>query len=249
MKSTTPQPRRQRTVSQAPPEAFLLEQSEMQRLAFGALAHELGNVTSPIALISQVLERDVAAPHLRATSSTLGRVADALQVLTAISRAFHGSRDHGSLRRNTLSLPLWWQTFSAFVDVMIPASCRISADVLATAASPQRLDAITTTVPPLARAMTRMNPAATSLAISLTGPRADAASTLTRVVLTLRIDGTPGRDADAVRWMGLARFEARCAGGSITTRRSRGTLQCVLSFDEATGGGATAPADVRVPQS
>jgi len=213
----------------------------MQRLAFGALAHELGNVTCPVALMAQVLERDLGAAQLRSASSTLARASGALQVLTAISRALRGSQDEDVLRMTPLSLPQWWQAFSPFVTEVIPTSCRISPDVVAAVASPQRLDAITTALPPLARAMTRMCPAATTLVILLTGPLAEPESTLSRVVMRLEADSVPLREADAQRWMGLARAEARRADGSITTRRTRGSLQCILSFDELQGTRATTP--------
>jgi len=204
----------------------------MQRLAFGALAHELGNVTCPVALIAQVLERDLAAAQLRSASSTLARASGALQVLTAISRALRGSQDQDVTRMTPLPLPLWWQAFSPFIAEVIPTSCGISPDVVAAGASPQRLDAITTAVPPLARAMTCMSPAASSLAISLTGPVGDTESTLTHVVMRLSADSILPRAAGARRWLGLARFEAQRAGGAITTRRVRGSLECVLSFAE-----------------
>jgi len=103
----------------------------LQQRCLDTLAHELGNIASPVALVAEVLGSGqaaltgTAANTLRLTSAALARA-------TTLCRLLRNTFEQGALSPVTISdANAWWILCAPYVEDMLPDAAQADGDVKA----------------------------------------------------------------------------------------------------------------------
>lgn len=207
---------------------FAVERFHIHQRCLGTLAHELGNIASPIALVADVLHGDSPEQQRVAAVRTLRLVAATLGNLTSLTRIIRGGLDAQALAPRVMSdLAAWWAVFRPFAESMLPHQLRIEGLPDSAPLSTHMVESLAWCVPAVVAHLHEQRPAAKRLQFSA---RTDARSGL----LQLELVALSGRVTDVprsgCRWMALARFEASRVGGSIRMVSTASRLGCKLQM-------------------
>jgi len=210
-------PSGRRSSSRAGASAVTAARTELLRLLLGAIAHELGNLTGPIALVASTLEADFPPGHISTAAGTLRLVAAGMRDLTLVTRMLRGGgADERLSPAADRQLDRWWTAFRPLIVELLPGGCTIDAAPPPVAVPAPTLQALTWIVAALARGAGISCPGARQLILSI---ERDASEDTLHVTLTIPGDATLRGTTDAAPWLRLARVEARHCGGTIAVRR------------------------------
>lgn len=209
----------------------------LQQRCFATLAHELGNASSPVALIADVVAagRSVqAAP----AAGTLRSVSVALARLSTVCRLLRGNADSGTLAPGSQSdASAWWSLCAPFVEDMLPTGASINACITPAALQPHQCEALFWAALAIARYAGNTRPAMLSLVVTgETSHRGD--------VFELRITADTERQAVVPRTtrqlLSIAAWEARQLAGRLHTLDTPAQLACRVTIPPP----ATAPSQI-----
>lgn len=195
----------------------------LQQRCFATLAHELGNVTSPVALIADVVDAGrpaQAAPAAR----TLRSVAEALVQVSSVCRLLRGEAGPGTLAPGTISdTSAWWSLCAPFVEDMLPTGASVKASITPVALQMYQYEALLWAALAIARYAGNTRPAMLSLVVTAEmSHRSD--------VYEVRITADSERQAVVPRTtrqlLSIAAWEARQLGGRLRTRETAALLAC-----------------------
>ena len=219
----------------------------IQQRCLGTLAHELGNITSPVSLVADVLEAGSTSP---AASHTLRLSSAALARATTVCRLLRGNLDHGALSPSTIAdSRAWWDLCAPYVADMLPDGVRAEGTVCAVALTMSQYEALVWATVAIARFAAITRPTMTNLCVS--GTVEGAAPS--QFVLHLQADGVRSAvmPRGAQPLLKLATWEMRRSGGRMRVSDTDGALDCritlPLSIAAAVAGGCadrTAPSNL-----
>lgn len=197
------------------------ERLELLQLMFGAVAHELGNLSSPIGLIADSMAAGLTDERRMALAGTLRLVATGMRDLTAATRQLRGHQADELLDSAApRDLARWWPTMSGLVSDILPGSGGVSATVASVAVPSRALRHLTIAIPALIRGAGLQHHAARTLSLALQPDSTGDALTCT-LQLTAGSVGTR-LTRDARRWTALACVEFETAGGTLVHEANAG---------------------------
>ncbi len=124
--------------------AFATARLLILQRALATLTHELGNMTSPVALVADALTVGATPAQQASVAGTLRLVANSLRDSTAVCRILRGNLAPGALSPATFTdTSHWWSLCQPFVADMLPDMARVHANVAATTLDTARYDALT----------------------------------------------------------------------------------------------------------
>lgn len=194
------------------PANFIGSRLLLQQRCYGTLAHELGNITSPVALLADVVEAG-RATQLPSAASTLRLIATSLSRATTICRMLRGDTDAGAL--SPLTMPdasAWWTLCAPFTSDMLPASASVRADIAPVSLTMAQYEALVWATIAIARFTADTRPSITSLVVA-------GAADAKRSAFALHIStDTPRRGivhSKTRQLLMLASWEVRRVGGRM----------------------------------
>ena len=188
-----------------------------------ALAHELGNVTSPVGFCAEALALDPSTKRATAVAGTLRSVFGRLVELTAISRLIRdaGTPTSHSFARVSTNLE-WTRAHRAFFERVLPPTCEMQVEC-ADGVAPTNLDPLFWPLVTLARFLSDASPVSRRVLLRLSH---------TRTELPLRMEmtswGARNEQQPARRWLHYARQTARDANAVVSVRRFPDRIVCRL---------------------
>jgi hypothetical protein len=193
---------------------------ELLQHMFSAVAHELGNLSSPIGLIAESLAADTTVQRRESLAGTLTLVGSGMRELTAATRllGLHGAE--GLFAPDSpRNLARWWGNVSHLVNEMLPIPGVIACSAITGEVPPATLGTLTWVVPALVRGAALQCGDARTFSLDL---RADdhARMLVGAFVVAPGCEESPVR-RDARRWLGLARDEIANAGGAFVMAAQR----------------------------
>jgi len=215
------------------PPDFTAARLLIQQRCLGTLAHELGNITSPVALVADVLGVGQTAP-IAAAASTLRLVAASLARVTTLCRLLHGNSDQNVLAPSTIpDAGAWWNLSAPYAEDMLPDGARADGEVEAVTLPIAQYAALLWTAVSIARFAAITRPTMTRL--RLTGTTASAAGS--RFVLRIQADAACSSvvPRGARQLVALASWETRRVGGRLVVSDTAASLECRVTLPLPTG--------------
>jgi len=196
----------------------------LQQRCLGTLAHELGNIASPVAMVAEVLVSGqtalagAAANTLRLTSAALARA-------TTLCRLLRGTFELGALSPVTISdANAWWTLCAPYVEEMLPDVAHADGDVMALTLAMAQYQALLWSCIAIARYAAITRPSMTTLRVT------GALDHVTRAGFVLQVGAAAERSPIVPRGTGqllrLAASESRRVGGRMRVRDMPDSLEC-----------------------
>ena len=215
---------------------------ELLELLIGAIAHELGNLASPIGLIADSLGAATTAERRESLAGTLRLVASGMRALTTTARHLRGGSVEEQLAPAApRALTEWWGHTAGMINDVVPDAVTITGAGVSGAVPPHVFAPLTIALPALCRAATLRCPAARTVHVRLAA--AADAGTLTGDVWTETRRGHAATRDVATPWIQLAGAEVRAAGGAVRSIRDQQVTgwHLVLPFRDASPDAACPP--------
>jgi len=214
---------RNRDESSEPPN-FTGARHLLQQRCLGTLAHELGNIASPVALVAEVLgagrraPADAAANTLRLTSAALARA-------TTLCRLLRGTFEQGTLSPVTISdARAWWTLCAPYAEEMLPDAAHADGDVMAVTLAMAQYQALLWSSIAIARYAALTRPAMTTLRVT------GALNDMSGAGFVLQVGAAGERRPIVARGTGqllkLAASESRRVGGRMLVSDMPDSLEC-----------------------
>jgi len=196
----------------------------LQQRCLGTLAHELGNIASPVALVAEILGSGQTA-LTSAAANTLRLTAAALARATTLCRLLRDTFEHGALSPVTISdAKAWWILCAPYVEDMLPDAAHADGDVMAVTLSMTQYQALLWTCISVARYAAITRPSMMTLRV--TGALADR----TGAGFVLHVGAAAERGPISPRGTGqllkLAASETRRVGGRMLVSDLPDSLEC-----------------------
>ncbi len=196
----------------------------LQQRCIDTLAHELGNIASPVALVAEVLGSGqtaltgAAANTLRLTSAALARA-------TTLCRLLRGTFEQGALSPVTISdARAWWILCAPYVEDMLPDAAHADGDVMAVTLAMTQYQALLWTCISVARYAAVTRPSMMTLRVT------GALNDLTGAGFVLQVGASAERGPIVPRGTGqllkLAASETRRVGGRMLVSDMPDSLEC-----------------------
>ena len=193
----------------------------MQR-SLATITHELGNLTSPVALVADAIGASPTAAQQAGAAATLQLVAESLRSTTTICRMLRGNMVPGALSPTTFTdAAHWWSLFRPFVADMLPGTTRIEGSFAPLPLAPTQYEPLVWATMAAAMLAATTRPALSTLTVSGEAAADDEPALVVRL-LTRAPRATPIPPI-AREFRQLAEWEAARVGGrvSITNMSSR----------------------------
>lgn len=196
----------------------------LQQRCLDALAHELGNIASPVALVAEVLDSGLTTSPT-AAAKTLRLTAQALARATTLCRLLRGSFESGALSPVTISdVKAWWTLCAPYVEEMLPDAAHADGDVPAVTLAMPQYQALLWACISIARYAAITRPSMTRLRV--TGVVDD----VTGAGFVLQVAAAAARGPSVPRGAGqllkLATSETRRVGGRMLVSDMPDALDC-----------------------
>ncbi len=212
----------------------------IQQRALGTLAHELGNLTSPVALIADVVEHGNAG-HAASAAGTLRLVATSLARATTICRLLRGNAAAGSLAPTTIpDTAAWWSLCTPFAADMLPDSTRLNGTVQKVALAMDQYESLVWATLACAGFLTLTRP--TLAGLRVTGDVGTNGAFMLRLgTAAPRLTTTePGTR----QLLSLASWEVRRVGGRVRVSDGE-AFECRITLPPTAGGALSSAAPAR----
>ena len=195
----------------------------LQQRCYGTLAHELGNISSPIALIADVIESGRLTQGASA-AGTLRLVATSLARATTVCRLLRGSTAPGALSPETIAdTTAWWTLCAPFAEDMLPDGAAIDASVARAVLPMAQYEALIWATVAIARYACESRPAMRTLVLEAKSGECGAGFETRMSVAAPR---TAEMHSKTRQLLMLASWEVRRAGGRLTTADTDVRLDC-----------------------
>jgi len=196
----------------------------LQQRCLGTLAHELGNIASPVALVAEVLGSGQTAPA-GAAANTLRLTSEALARATTLCRLLRGSFAHGALSPVTINdAKAWWTLCAPYAEEMLPDAAHAVGDVMAVTLAMTQYQALLWACISIARYAAITRPSMMTLRVT------GAFDDLTRAGFVLTLGAAAERGPIVPRGTGqllkLAVSETRRVGGRMLVSDVPDSLEC-----------------------
>ena len=195
-----------------------VQRTELLQLLVGAVAHELGNLTSPVGLVAATLDGDLSPAQRTAASRILRQVAGGMRDLIAVARVIRGGVPSARFAPPQLrQLDRWWNVVRPLLLDLVPSGCAVECAAPSAPVSAATLEPLTWVVASLTRGAGIAQAQRRTIALAL---QPDETKGVLRVAMT--IDGITGSSAstDVQPWLRLARAEVRRSGGHFRQEHS-----------------------------
>jgi len=196
----------------------------LQQRCLDTLAHELGNIASPVALVAEVLGSGQTAPAA-AAARTLRLTSDALARATTLCRLLRGTFEQGVLSPVTISnAKAWWTLCAPYAEEMLPAAAHANGDVMSVTLTMTQYQALLWTCISIARYAAITRPSMMTLRVT------GALDDLTGTRFVLQVGAAAERGPIVPRGTGqlltLAASETRRVGGRMLVSDVPDSLEC-----------------------
>lgn len=163
-----------------PPPNFTGARLLLQQRCLGTLAHELGNIASPVALVADVLADGRTAPA--AAAATLRLVATSLARATTLCRLLRGNLDAGAFAPSTIAdTSAWWNLCAPYAEDMLPDGVRADGEMIAVTLPLAQYQALVWATVSFARFAAVTRPTLKSLRVNGSAERAAGSSFVLRM--------------------------------------------------------------------
>lgn len=197
--------------------------------ALATLTHELGNMTSPVALVADAIAVGPAPTQHVPIAGTLRMIADSLRDTTAICRILRGNLAPGALSPTTFTdAAHWWTLCRPFVADMVPGTTRVHGQVAAHPLSAAQYEPLVWVALSAALFAATTRPGLTELSITGTpSGQARPSFVLALATETERSTPTPPLAREIRRMMA---WEVERAGGSVSVTNTASRLEVRITI-------------------
>jgi len=199
----------------------------IQQRCLGTLAHELGNIASPVALVADVLADGRTAPT--AAAGTLRLVATSLARATTLCRLLRGTVHDGAFTPSTISdTSAWWSLCAPYAEDMLPDGARADGTMITVTLPLAQYQALIWATVSFARVAAITRPTLKSLRVDGSTERATGATFVLRMQANAARTEVP--PIGVKQLLLLAGWETRRAGGHMTMSDTDAGLECRITL-------------------
>lgn len=204
-----------------PRPASARETAELQTTMLNTFAHELGNTSSPVALIAHSIILAPTTDRSVAVGRTLLSVASRLSQLVAIARVISGDSARRSVGAAT-SASHWMSAFAPFIESVLPDRLLLTIDSDDIVMPGSLVATLSWSLVAAAKYVADSSPAATSLCLRIRRTDDDH--------LCSEISAICDQPTftSAARWLRAARSYAGMAGGTVRVQRTQPIPSCLV---------------------